>query len=199
GARGAAGQRVRRAGVDAGAWWRHELASHRGLSPHRRHGWPRKGGRHARPVCGRGRPWAVWAEGAAVDRRRQRKTCPRRWTNREQLAALRGSPPREQANHRAQHTQVGARRATNNLSLGGYWARSIENKLHWQLERAFREDDSRIRDRNAAENFALLRRVALGLLKRHPAKGSVATKRFSAARDEQFLEEILRDAIPGKL
>jgi predicted transposase YbfD/YdcC len=82
-------------------------------------------------------------------------------------------------------------------ALRGHW--HIENKLHWQLDVTFREDDSRIRDRNAAQNFALLRRVALSLLKRHPGKGSIATKRFSAALDEQVLEEIIRDVIPGKL
>jgi predicted transposase YbfD/YdcC len=82
-------------------------------------------------------------------------------------------------------------------ALRGHWR--IENCLHWQLDVTFREDDSRIRDRNAAQNFALLRRVALSLLKRHPGTGSIATKRFSAALDEQFLEEIIRDVIPGKL
>lgn len=82
-------------------------------------------------------------------------------------------------------------------ALRGHW--HIENKLHWQLDVTFREDDSRIRDRNAAQNFALLRRVALSLLKRHPGKGSIATKRFSAALDEKFLEEIIPDVISGKL
>ncbi len=82
-------------------------------------------------------------------------------------------------------------------ALRGHWR--IENCLHWQLDVTFREDDSRIRDRNAAANFALLRRVALSLLKRHPAKSSVATKRFSAALDEHFLQEVIQDVIPGKL
>ena len=82
-------------------------------------------------------------------------------------------------------------------AVRSHW--SIENRLHWQLDVTFREDDSRIRERNAAQNFALLRRVALGLLKGHPGKGSIATKRFSAALDEKFLEEVIRDVIPGKL
>jgi hypothetical protein len=43
---------------------------------------------------------------------------------------------------------------------------------HWQLGVTFREDDSRIRERNAAGNFALLR-VALSLLKRHPDQGTI--------------------------
>lgn len=94
---------------------------------------------------------------------------------------------------------IGSRRAgarQYGRALRGHWR--IENCLHWQLDVTFREDDSRIRDRNAAANFALLRRVALGLLKRHPGKGSVATKRFSAALDEGFLEEIVQDVILGK-
>jgi predicted transposase YbfD/YdcC len=95
---------------------------------------------------------------------------------------------------------IGSKRAgarAYGRALRGHWR--IENCLHWQLDVTFREDDSRIRDRNAAQNFALLRRVALSLLKRHPGKGSIATKRFNAALDEQFLEEIIQDVIPGKL
>jgi predicted transposase YbfD/YdcC len=83
------------------------------------------------------------------------------------------------------------------LALRGHWR--VENCCHWQLDVTFREDDSRIRDRNSGQNFALLRRVALSLLKRHPGKGSIATKRFSAALDEQFLEEVIRDALLGVL
>ena len=57
----------------------------------------------------------------------------------------------------------------------------------------------RIRDRNTAQNFALLRRVALSLLKNHTGEGSIATKRLAAALDEQFLEEVIRGALLGKL
>jgi predicted transposase YbfD/YdcC len=95
---------------------------------------------------------------------------------------------------------IGSKRADARYygeALRGHWG--IENNLHWQLDVTFREDDSRIRDRNSAQNFALLRRVALGLLKRHSGKGSIATKRFSAALDEHFLEEVAGDAILGKL
>jgi predicted transposase YbfD/YdcC len=81
--------------------------------------------------------------------------------------------------------------------LRGHWG--IENNLHWQLDVTFREDDSKVRERNCAENLALLRRVALGLLKRHPSKGSVAVKRFNAALDERFLEAIVHDVILGDL
>jgi len=79
----------------------------------------------------------------------------------------------------------------------GHW--QIENQVRWQLGVTSREDDSRSRDRNTAENFARRRRVAWCLLKHHPDKASIATKRFSAALDEQFLEEVIRDVIPGNL
>ena len=74
--------------------------------------------------------------------------------------------------------------------LRNHWR--IENSLHWQLDVTFREDRSRVTRRNAAENLALLRRLTLSLLKAHPAKLSIAKKRFAAALDTDFLEEILR-------
>src|SRR5215813_14031589 len=63
--------------------------------------------------------------------------------------------------------------------LRNHWR--IENSLHWQLDVTFVEDANRVQQRNQAENLALLRRLALSLLKRHPGKGSVATKRYEAA------------------
>jgi hypothetical protein len=50
-------------------------------------------------------------------------------------------------------------RATHNLTLGGCCARGIENGLHWQMDVAFNEDRMRQRDRNRAENLALLNRA----------------------------------------
>jgi predicted transposase YbfD/YdcC len=75
-------------------------------------------------------------------------------------------------------------------ALRGHWG--IENGLHWHLDITFGEDASRVSKRHGAENFALLRRLALTLLKRHPAKQSIACKRLAAALDTGFLEEILR-------
>jgi predicted transposase YbfD/YdcC len=80
--------------------------------------------------------------------------------------------------------------------LRNHWR--IENSLHWQLDITFGEDGNRVQRRNGAENLALLRRLTLSLLKPHPAKLSIAKKRFAAALDPDFLEEILRgDAILG--
>jgi predicted transposase YbfD/YdcC len=74
--------------------------------------------------------------------------------------------------------------------LRHHWG--IENNLHWQLDVNFDEDDNRVTKRNAAENLALLRRLTLSLLKAHPSKDSIARKRFAAALDPSFLEEILQ-------
>jgi len=74
--------------------------------------------------------------------------------------------------------------------LRRHWG--IENNLHWQLDVNFGEDRNRVTKRQAAENLALLRRLTLSLLQAHPAKLSIAKKRFAAALDPDFLEEILR-------
>ncbi|RJP35245.1 MAG: ISAs1 family transposase [Candidatus Omnitrophota bacterium] len=48
-------------------------------------------------------------------------------------------------------------------AIRSHWG--IENSVHWILDVAFREDDSRIRKGNAAENFSILRRLVLNLIK----------------------------------
>ncbi len=88
---------------------------------------------------------------------------------------------------------IGSRRAsarTYGRALRNHWR--IENNLHWQLDVTFGEDGNRVRERNAAENLALVRRVALSLLKQHPSKQSMACKTLEAALDTDFLEEVLR-------
>jgi len=87
---------------------------------------------------------------------------------------------------------IGSRRAGAQVygeALRGHWG--IENDLHWQLDVTFGEDDSRIRDRNAAQNLALLRKWALGLLRRHPDKSSLARKQYKAALTPGYLRAIL--------
>src|SRR5579859_2355516 len=77
-------------------------------------------------------------------------------------------------------------------ALRGHWG--IENNCHWQLDVSFREDASRIENRHGAANFALLRKLALSLLKQHPRKDSIARKRKAAALSPGFLAEILAGA-----
>lgn len=82
--------------------------------------------------------------------------------------------------------------ATYAQTLRGHWG--IENNLHWQLDVTFGEDNNRVVKRHGAENLALVRRLALGLLKHHPSKQSIACKRLNAALDPAFLEAVLHAA-----
>jgi predicted transposase YbfD/YdcC len=77
--------------------------------------------------------------------------------------------------------------------LRGHWG--IENGLHWQLDVTFREDNNREQGRNGAANLALVRKLALTLLKRNPAKQSIACKRLRAALDVDFLEAVVRESV----
>ena len=68
----------------------------------------------------------------------------------------------------------------------------VENSLHWVLDIAFREDESRIRTGHAAHNMALLRRLALNLLRRdRQAQGGLAARRKRAGWDHRYLRELL--------
>jgi predicted transposase YbfD/YdcC len=68
---------------------------------------------------------------------------------------------------------------------------SIENQLHHCLDVSFNEDRRRIRNENGAQNFALVTRYALSLLKRDPTKMSVAMKRRAAAWGDTYALEVL--------
>jgi len=70
----------------------------------------------------------------------------------------------------------------------------IENGLHWHMDVTFSEDKNRVSKRHAAANLAVLRRLALTLLKQHPDKRSIACKRLAAALNTGFLEEVIRGA-----
>jgi predicted transposase YbfD/YdcC len=68
----------------------------------------------------------------------------------------------------------------------------IENKVHWVLDIGFREDDCRIRAGNGAENFAVLRHIALNLLRQEKtSKGSLKGRRKKAGWDNDYLLKVL--------
>jgi len=68
----------------------------------------------------------------------------------------------------------------------------IENKVHWVLDITFREDDSRVRKGNGPENFAVLRHIALNLLRQETSrKLSIRAKRKLAGWDNDYLLKVL--------
>lgn len=68
---------------------------------------------------------------------------------------------------------------------------SIENQLHWVLDVVFDEDRSRVRKDNAPENLATLRKLALNIIRAHPAKMSMRQKTKRAGWDDSFLIGVL--------
>lgn len=68
---------------------------------------------------------------------------------------------------------------------------SIENTLHWCLDVTFREDESRVRDRLAADNLAWLKRFAISLLKQSQDKESIAMRRRMAGWNATYLSQVL--------
>jgi predicted transposase YbfD/YdcC len=98
----------------------------------------------------------------------------------------------------------GERRVTSHYYLASHagtaaefagWARGhwgIENGPHWALDVVFREDRSRIRQKHAGANLAMIRRVAASLLSRAQGKGSGVTKRLKAGWDDMYLLQVLQ-------
>ena len=79
-----------------------------------------------------------------------------------------------------------------NCSIWSHW--KIENSLRWVLDVAFSEDHSRKRTGHAAQNFSVMNRIVLNLLKNErTVKQGVKSKRLKAGWDERYLMKILLD------
>jgi predicted transposase YbfD/YdcC len=66
----------------------------------------------------------------------------------------------------------------------------VENQLHWQLDVAFHEDDARTRKNYAPENLAVIRRMALDILRSHPLQRSISRKMKLAVWKRGFFLEL---------
>lgn len=83
---------------------------------------------------------------------------------------------------------VSARRFAE--AVRGHWG--IENRLHWQLDVTFQEDQCRIRKGHADTNFSILRRTALSMLQNETSlKVGIKNKRLTAGWDDTYLVKVL--------
>ena len=68
----------------------------------------------------------------------------------------------------------------------------IENSLHWVLDMTFREDESRVRKDNSAENFNIVRQIVLNILKLETSKkDSLVNKQFACLLDDKYLDIVI--------
>lgn len=74
-------------------------------------------------------------------------------------------------------------------AVRNHWG--IENQLHWSLDVTFREDLSRLRRGHGAETFAVLRHIALNLLRQEPTAKSLPRKRLACALNPDYLLKVL--------
>jgi len=102
----------------------------------------------------------------------------------ESIRTVKGEQSRENRYYISSRPELTAEQAL--AAVRSHWG--IENSLHWVLDVAFREDDSRVRAENAAANLSAVRQLALGLLKkRTEAKVGIKNRRLRAGWDDTFL------------
>jgi predicted transposase YbfD/YdcC len=108
------------------------------------------------------------------------------------IETIRGIPGRGKVTAEIRHYLSSARLPPERLAaaIRNHWR--IENGLHWVLDVTFREDASRVRERNAARNLALLRRIALNLARADTTlKASLKGKRKYAGWDDAFMAALI--------
>lgn len=73
--------------------------------------------------------------------------------------------------------------------IRGHWA--IENCFHWVLDVVFKEDESRIRNKNAPKNMVVIRSTALNIVKKDQTKGSMRNKLKRTGWSDDYMLKVL--------
>jgi predicted transposase YbfD/YdcC len=108
----------------------------------------------------------------------------------ESIRSLNSTPTKVESEIRYFLSSCADAPAVLSQAIRSHWA--VENALHWVLDVTFREDDSRVRDRRAARNLALLRKVALNIIGRdRTSKASVRARRKKAAWNDSYMLQLL--------
>jgi predicted transposase YbfD/YdcC len=108
------------------------------------------------------------------------------------VETIRGTPGRGKVTAEIRHYLSSAALPPEALAaaIRNHWR--VENGLHWVLDVTFREDASRVRERTAARNLALLRKVALNLARADGSlKASLRGKRKYAGWDDAFMAALI--------
>ena len=108
------------------------------------------------------------------------------------VETMRGVPGRGKVTAEVRHYLSSARLPPERLAAAvrDHWR--VENGLHWVLDVGFGEDASRVRERNAARNLALLRRIALNLARADTTlRASLKAKRKHAGWDDAFMATLI--------
>lgn len=117
----------------------------------------------------------------------------RRWKHLKAIGLVTSEVERDGKHHVEARYYILSRKLTARsfaAAVRGHW--SIENRLHWQLDVTFGEDQSRLRKGHVDANASILRRAALSLLKNnHTHKLGLKNKRLCAGWSEPYLQELL--------
>lgn len=146
---------------------------------------------HAETACGHGRIEERSCRAASADWLAERHPD---WKGLRSIAAVKARRIDKKTGAESVETRlyISSLAPDPALLLGcvrAHW--SIENNLHWVLDVAFDEDRCRTRKDNSARALALMRRVALNLLKREPTPISIRRKRAKACMNPDFRAKIL--------
>jgi predicted transposase YbfD/YdcC len=108
----------------------------------------------------------------------------------ESIRSVNSAPTKVESEIRYLLTSCPDNPAVLGQAIRSHWA--VENALHWVLDVTFREDDSRVRDRTAVRNLALLRKIALNIVGRdRTTKASVRARRKKAAWNDSYMLKLM--------